>query len=84
MSQIMNRLQVAMNAHDLDAFVACFAADYESEQPAHPGMGVASTTWSRRRTVPRTNELASQNWARGRASESEALPCSRIQVTMHP
>ena len=26
-----------MNAHDLDAFVACFAPDYRSEQPAHPG-----------------------------------------------
>jgi ketosteroid isomerase-like protein len=33
----MNRLLSAMNSHDLDAFVACFAADYESEQPAHPG-----------------------------------------------
>ena len=36
MGEIMSRLQAAMNAHDLDAFVACFAADYESEQPAHP------------------------------------------------
>ena len=37
MAAIMNRLLSAMNAHDLDAFVACFAADYDSEQPAHPG-----------------------------------------------
>ena len=29
-----------MNAHDIDAFVACFHEDYESEQPAHPGPGV--------------------------------------------
>ena len=36
MAAIMNRLLSAMNAHDLDAFVACFAADYDSEQPAHP------------------------------------------------
>jgi len=36
MSEIMNRLLSAMNAHDLDAFVACFAADYQSQQPAHP------------------------------------------------
>ena len=35
MSGIMDRLLSAMNAHDLDAFVACFAADYESQQPAH-------------------------------------------------
>ncbi len=25
-----------MNAHDVDAFVACFAEDYDSVQPAHP------------------------------------------------
>jgi hypothetical protein len=32
----MNRLLAAMNAHDLDAFVDCFAPGYRSEQPAHP------------------------------------------------
>ena len=36
MAEIMDRLRSAMNAHDLDAFVACFGPDYESEQPAHP------------------------------------------------
>jgi len=36
MGEIMSRLLTAMNAHDLDAFVACFAEDYKSEQPAHP------------------------------------------------
>ena len=36
MAEIMNRLLAAMNAHDLDAFVACFAPEYESLQPAHP------------------------------------------------
>jgi hypothetical protein len=37
MGEAMNqRLLAAMNAHDLDAFVACFAPDYRSEQPAHP------------------------------------------------
>jgi hypothetical protein len=35
-AEIMNRLLSAMNAHDLDAFVACFASDYDSQQPAHP------------------------------------------------
>jgi ketosteroid isomerase-like protein len=33
---VVERLNAAMNAHDLDAFVACFQDDYESEQPAHP------------------------------------------------
>jgi hypothetical protein len=33
---IAERLAAAANAHDLDAFVACFAPDYDSVQPAHP------------------------------------------------
>jgi len=37
MAEVMNRLLAAMNAHDLDAFVECFASDYRSDQPAHPG-----------------------------------------------
>ena len=37
MGVVLNRLLAAMNAHDLDAFVACFAPGYRSEQPAHPG-----------------------------------------------
>ena len=36
MGEVMNQLLEGMNAHDLDAFVACFAPDYRSEQPAHP------------------------------------------------
>jgi ketosteroid isomerase-like protein len=33
---VVERLNAAMNAHDLEAFLACFRDDYESEQPAHP------------------------------------------------
>ena len=36
MGDVMVRLGTAMNNHDLDAFVALFADDYRSEQPAHP------------------------------------------------
>ena len=37
MSQLVaERLRAAMNARDIDAFVACFEESYESEQPAHP------------------------------------------------
>jgi ketosteroid isomerase-like protein len=36
MAAVMTQLLAAMNAHDLDAFVACFAPGYHSEQPAHP------------------------------------------------
>jgi ketosteroid isomerase-like protein len=33
---VVERLNAAMNAHDIEAFVACFDEDYESDQPAHP------------------------------------------------
>jgi len=36
MTDVMTRLGAAMNSHDLDAFVALFSPDYQSEQPAHP------------------------------------------------
>jgi ketosteroid isomerase-like protein len=34
--QMLERLQRAMNEHDLEAFLANVDADYRSEQPAHP------------------------------------------------
>ena len=37
MGDAMASLGAAINDHDLDAFVAHFADDYRSEQPAHPG-----------------------------------------------
>ena len=33
---VAERLKDAMNARDIDAFVACFDEQYESEQPVHP------------------------------------------------
>jgi limonene-1,2-epoxide hydrolase len=37
MSGLIDRLAVAMNAHDLDAAVGLVHEDYRSEQPVHPG-----------------------------------------------
>jgi ketosteroid isomerase-like protein len=34
--RVAERLNAALNAHDVEAFVACFAEDYDSKQPAHP------------------------------------------------
>jgi ketosteroid isomerase-like protein len=36
MTLAAERIAAAMNAHDVDAFVACLAEDYDSAQPAHP------------------------------------------------
>ncbi len=33
---VSKRIADAMNAHDVDAFVACLHADYDSRQPTHP------------------------------------------------
>ena len=37
MTEVIDRLVAAMNAHDLDAAAGFFHEDYDSEQPAHPG-----------------------------------------------
>lgn len=47
---LAERLSTAINNHDLDAFVACFHADYASEQPTHPervfrGSGQVRKNW---------------------------------------
>lgn len=46
------RLRQAVDDHDLDAVVDCFAPDYRNETPAHPGRGFdgreqVRTNWQR-------------------------------------
>jgi ketosteroid isomerase-like protein len=48
---VIERLQQAMNRHDLEAFLACIGPEYRSEQPAHPNRGFAG------------REQAERNWA---------------------
>jgi limonene-1,2-epoxide hydrolase len=36
---MLTGLERATNAHDLDALVDCFAADYANETPVHPARG---------------------------------------------
>jgi ketosteroid isomerase-like protein len=48
---VVERINKAMNAHDVDAFADCLAEDYDSEQPAHPdrafrGRQQARRNWS--------------------------------------
>ena len=50
MGKVTNELLTAMNAHDLDAFVSCFAPNYLSEQPTHPGRAFVG------------NEKVRENW----------------------
>jgi ketosteroid isomerase-like protein len=48
---VLQRLLGALNAHDLEALVACFANDYVNETPVHPqrsfqGSAQVRTNWS--------------------------------------
>ncbi len=45
---VLNRLLEALNGHDLDGLVACFAADYINETPAHPQRGFRGSEQVRR------------------------------------
>jgi ketosteroid isomerase-like protein len=36
---VLERLHLAMNRHDLDAFLECIDPNYRSEQPVHPSRG---------------------------------------------
>jgi ketosteroid isomerase-like protein len=48
---VVERLLAAINAHDLEAMVACFADDYVNEWPAHPQRGF------------RGNQQVRSNWS---------------------
>jgi ketosteroid isomerase-like protein len=37
--EVLARVEAAMNAHDLEAFLACIHPEYRSEQPVHPERG---------------------------------------------
>jgi len=45
---VVERLLAAINAHDLEATVACFADDYRNETPAHPQRGFRGNQQVRR------------------------------------
>jgi ketosteroid isomerase-like protein len=45
---VVERLLEAVNAHDLEAMVACFADDYVNETPAHPQRGFTGSQQVRR------------------------------------
>ncbi len=46
--QVVDRLLSATNAHDIEALVACFAADYRNETPVHPARAFAGREQVRR------------------------------------
>jgi hypothetical protein len=45
---VAERLNEALNAHDIDAFVACLDAAYDSRQPVHPDRAFKGSDQARR------------------------------------
>jgi ketosteroid isomerase-like protein len=46
--EVIERLLLATNRHDLDTLVACFAEDYSNETPLHPARGFVGRAQVRR------------------------------------
>jgi limonene-1,2-epoxide hydrolase len=80
---VLERLLGAINAHDLDAMVSCFARDYVNETPVHPRRGFhgseqVRTNWSQilanvpdlHAHVPRTAVDGSTVWTEWEISGS--------------
>jgi ketosteroid isomerase-like protein len=47
----LDRLVAALNAHDIDAVVGCFAEDYRNRTPAHPDRGFLGRDQVRRNWI---------------------------------
>src|SRR6266536_518771 len=73
---VVHRINAAMNGHDIDAVVACFDEDYDSEQPAHPdrafrGRDKVRENWSAifasvkdfRSTLLRADAIGDTEWS---------------------
>lgn len=74
-TQVIDRLVRAVNDHDLEALVACFAPDYRNETPVHPlrgfqGNAQVRTNWTQifagvpdlRAELPRTVRDGDRVW----------------------
>ncbi|MBA3367467.1 MAG: nuclear transport factor 2 family protein [Geodermatophilaceae bacterium] len=47
-AEVVERLLRALNEHDIDGMVACFAEDYVNETPVHPARGFSGSEQVRR------------------------------------
>ena len=70
MTDVVDRLEAAMNAHDLGVVAGLIHADYRSEQPTHPG----------RAFTGRAQMLA--NWEATRTASTCLLPQTGGHLTV--
>jgi ketosteroid isomerase-like protein len=80
MSELLEHMRAALDAHDLDTFLGFFREDYIGERPRHPGAKISSredvrTNWSEiiadvpdlRIEVPAAVEDGNTIWSEWRA-----------------
>ena len=67
MAAVIERMQKALNRHDLEAFLGCFDPNYRSEQPAHPNRGFGG------------KEQVRKNWS----AMFESFPDFEAQLLRH-
>lgn len=94
---ISERLVQAMNAHDLEALLACFHDDYRSEQPAHPartftGRNQVRQNWSKlfesipdfRAELLRIALVGNEEWAEciWRGTKEDGTPLEELGVSI--
>jgi ketosteroid isomerase-like protein len=94
---VTERLQRAMNAHDLEAHLSCFHEDYRSEQPVHPartftGRDQVRDNWSKlyasipdfRADVLRLAVAGDTEWAEWRwaGTKEDGTPLDECGVTI--
>jgi ketosteroid isomerase-like protein len=85
LSLVCERIDTALNAHDVDAFVACLTEDYDSVQPVHPdrafrGREQARRNWTAifasvedfRSELVRTDVVAGTEWSEWRWHGTQA------------
>ncbi len=90
---VVERLDAAMNAHDLEAFLDCFEEEYESEQPAHPdrafrGRDQVRSNWSSvfdgvpdfRSELLRSTADGDTIWSEWQGTQSDATPLDMVGV----
>jgi ketosteroid isomerase-like protein len=69
-TEFVHRLARAINAHDLEAMVACFAPDYRNETPVHPSRGFTG------------RDQVQQNWEQIFAFVPD-LTAELVRLTVH-
>jgi hypothetical protein len=77
-ARVSERLRVAMNAHDIDAFIACFAPDYHSVTAR-----ARAPTWAHAATAASCSGVQPRRGPHDRAGQASGRPDRRFSPGGH-